>query len=378
MQRLAVGWVTWELTQSHSWLGLVAMADLFPTVFCSPVGGVIADRFDRRKLVLATQWASVAVTLCFYLVAVLDLLTPEALLGFVFVSGVIAGVDHPIRQSLIGDLVPPKDLGSAVALSAMTFNLARMIGPALGGPLLIWFGLQGVLVANAASYLVYIVCAMRFDLTGTPQRAVAPKASFLADIGAGLAYVMQRRDLLFALSMLLLVSLLLRPVFELLPAFAARLGTGLVGIRPEVVLSALTTTLGFGAFMGVLVAPIVSFRLGLRAGIWTSAIGSGLVIPVFLAVGQPLVVMALMGVFGCLLLINSVLVQMCVHQNSEPEYRGRSLSLQSMIFRAAPALGALSIGWFAERVGLEAAFDVAVAVWAVLAVVLFFQLRKTR
>jgi MFS family permease len=375
MQRLAVGWVTWELTESTWWLGLIALADLFPTVVCSPIGGVLADRFNRVTLAIITQWLSIAVTLALLALALLDLLQPGLLFAFVLVSGIIGGIDHPIRQSLIGDLVRPEHLASAVVLSAMTFNLARMIGPALAGPLLLWTGVEGVFVANALSFLAYIWCATRFDLSDAPPRRTSQPQSVLFDLKEGVRYVLRHSELVFALTILLAISLLLRPVIELLPAFAARMAPHMQALPPEAVLSMLATILGAGALVGVLLAPSLSNRFGLRGATWATACASAVLLVAFLALQNPALAMLMLGGFACTLLANAVLVQTCVHQSAETEYRGRALSLQSMIFRGAPALGALAIGSAAEHFGLVATVNSAAAAFALIVGIIFVMLK---
>ena len=133
MQRVAVGWLTWTLTHSGTWLGIVSMAEFLPVVFLSPLAGALADRRDRVGIIRVTQVAgSIEATLLAVLVYT-DAITIEALFGLTLLLGVFNAVAQPSRLALIPTLVDRPSLPSALAINAIIFNSARFIGPAIAG-----------------------------------------------------------------------------------------------------------------------------------------------------------------------------------------------------------------------------------------------------
>ncbi len=127
LQKVGVGWLTWELTESATWLGIMAMADALPATFLAPVSGVIADRFERIRLIRWTQFAQSVQAATLATLAFTGLVRTEILLALVLVLGVIQAFAQPVRLSLVPSLVRLEDLSSAVALNSSLFNLARFI-----------------------------------------------------------------------------------------------------------------------------------------------------------------------------------------------------------------------------------------------------------
>src|SRR6185437_13169178 len=135
MQRFSVGWLAWELSHSPTWLGIVAVADLMPTLLLSPLAGVLADRHDRVRLVSLTQILAMAQAALLALLTYSGAITIASLLALTLALGVINAVNQPARLALIPNLVDRASLPSAVALNALVFNGARFVGPAITGPI---------------------------------------------------------------------------------------------------------------------------------------------------------------------------------------------------------------------------------------------------
>ena len=151
MQRVAVGWLTWQLTESGAWLGAVAFADLFPTVLIAPLAGAAADRWDRlTTLKLGQALLAVQAAVLFGLTAS-GLITIWSLLGLSLFLGVVAAFNQPARLALVSSLVARQDLPAAVAINAIIFNSARLIGPAVAGLIIVGVGIAAVFAVNAVS-----------------------------------------------------------------------------------------------------------------------------------------------------------------------------------------------------------------------------------
>jgi len=133
LERVAVGWLAWTLTHSGTWLGLIALADFLPVLFLSPFAGVLADRRDRVGTIRITQWVGCAQATLLAVLVTIDAMTIELLLTLVLLLGIASGFSQPSRLALIPTLVNRESLPSALAINSVVFNLARFIGPALAG-----------------------------------------------------------------------------------------------------------------------------------------------------------------------------------------------------------------------------------------------------
>ena len=157
VQRVAVGWLAWELTHSGLWLGMIAFADLAPTVFLAPVCGVVADRVDRLHGSRVTQSLAALQAFSLWGMAIAGWLTIEWLFCLVLVQGVIMAFNQPLRFAIIPSLVEHKDLGSAIAINSISFNFARVAGPALAGIIIAQSGTATAFLINSVTYVLFIV-----------------------------------------------------------------------------------------------------------------------------------------------------------------------------------------------------------------------------
>ena len=189
MQRIGVGWLTWELTQSGAWLGLVAFADLFPVVIVGPLGGVIADRVDRLRIIMAAQSLAMLQALVLAFLTVTGLIGVEILVALTALHGIIVAFNQPSRLALVPSLVNREDLPTAVAINAVVFSVARFVGPAIAGVLILYAGVAAVFAANAASFLFLLLALYRIraDVTQEPQDRGHAKSLF-GDVADGLRY----------------------------------------------------------------------------------------------------------------------------------------------------------------------------------------------
>ncbi len=350
MQRVGVGWLTWELTESPTWLGVMAFADLIPSVFIAPLAGSVADRWNRLTLIKVGQ-----VLACLQ-AGVLALLTgagwinAEVLLLLILVGGFVAAFMMPVRLALIPSLVPPPHMPAAVALNASIFNLSRFIGPALAGLVILHWGVGATFAVNAVTFIVFLVVLMRLSLR--PEEATSRKSggSLLRDAAEGFRYAAGHPGIAPILVLLVFMSLCARPVAELLPGFAAQVFQG----GPDI-LALLTSSAGIGATVGGLWLA----RRGDPAGLTGVALISTLVLvaALLLFVASDslwLAVPAIAAASFCMLLV-AVGAQTLLQLSVDAALRGRVLSLFGMVIRGGPALGALAIGAASEIIGLQLA-----------------------
>ena len=346
MQRVAVGWLTWQLTESGAWLGAVAFADLFPTVLIAPLAGAAADRWDRlTTLKLGQALLAVQAAVLFALTAS-GLITIWSLLGLSLFLGVVSAFNQPVRLALVSSLVARQDLPAAVAINAIIFNSARLIGPAVAGVIIVGVGTAATFAVNALSYGIFLVVLSRIRLPPTGARQ-ARRGGLMAEIAEGLGYVARHPGIGPLLLLFLAVSFGARPFVELLPGFAgAVFEAGAAG------LALMTSTVGLGAIVGGL---WLAQRDG--RGLTKVALSSPLVLAaallVFVASNAMMLALPALFVAGFAMVSGGVGTQTLLQLSVGGTLRGRVLSLYGLIFRGGPALGALLMGGLSEVFGLR-------------------------
>ncbi|MEQ8639701.1 MAG: MFS transporter [Alphaproteobacteria bacterium] len=357
LQKAAVAWLAWELTKDPKWLGIVVLADLLPAVLSSPFAGVLADRLNRRRMLILLQSLMLVQALVLALLTYTGLINIGLLIGFTVVLGVIMGFNHPTRQSLINSLVRREHLSSAVALTSVIFNTGRVIGPAIAGFVIAAFGSDGAFALNALSFLPMLVALFYMQLPAQ-EVPVRSAAGFFGDMAAGYRYAARHAGIGPMLLIGLSLALLFRPLTEMIAAYVGQVFMG----GPEQ-LGQLMAAGGLGAVVsGIWLA----WRGGGGRGLVNIAVGSILAsAAILLAFGfttNVWVATGLMFLMGVVMTMRGTSTQTLVQMAVDPVMRGRVLSLHTMIFNAGPAIGSFALGLVATWAGLHVPLQVAAAI----------------
>jgi MFS family permease len=358
MQRIAVAWLAWELTDSAFWVGMVAFCDLAPAVIASPVAGAVADRVDRLRLSIISQLAIAAQAALVALLAWNEVLGIGLLLVIETFGGFAAAFAQPARQTLMPGIVARAELPAAVAMNSLVFNLARFIGPALAAPVIAIWGVVPAIAANAVGYAAAALSMLLLVIAAAERRGHPATASLLGEVRDGLSYAARHPGLGPLLLYAALAALLLRGVQEILPPFVERqFGRGAES------LAILTACFGIGALVaGLWVAGRGRLegttRIAVLCALAQAVATAGFALTGHFPLG--LLAAALMGGFSS---IHGITVQTLIQNATEAAYRGRMLSLWGLISRACPALGALALGAAGEVFGLRLPTLVAVGLF---------------
>jgi len=224
MDQVALNWLVYELTGSAFSLGLLNLCRLVPILVFTLIGGVVADRFERRRLLFVTQTVAMLLAFALAILVSTGIIYRDTQAGFVMVlivaigRGMMLSFNQPARQSLISDLVPKELLTNAIALNSATMNLTRVIGPAIGGLLIASVGSAGAFYFNGASFLAVLwgLALMRF-----PPRVVrASKKGIAADLAGGISYVANRAELRMLVILALVPMIFGMPYMTMLTVFA--------------------------------------------------------------------------------------------------------------------------------------------------------------
>jgi MFS family permease len=345
MQKTAVSWVIYTLTHSTFMLGLTLFASLFPSFLFSLIGGVVSDRYNRYRVLLTTQVASLIQAL---LLAVLILLKHYAvweILSLSVVLGIINAFDVPARQSLVYEMVDDKDdLPNALALNSSMVNLSRIIGPAIAGIVLESVGDGACFLLNALSFVAVIVSLLMMKLPG--YIAKVHKKNVFGELEEGMAYIKRTPSIAFVLIMLALISLLVLPYSTLIPYFARDVFKGTART-----FGVIDSFIGLGAFSGAIFLASLKPGTDLRKILFinTLVFGAGLI----LFSHEHTYVLALIFVtiagFGMMsqITVSNTLIQTTV----APKMRGRVISYYAMAFFGMQPLGGLIVGAISRWIG---------------------------
>lgn len=368
VQRLAVGWLAWELTHSGLWLGAVAFADLFPVMVLGLFGGVLADRYDRRAILIAGQSLALVQAVLLWALTGLSLIGIWPLFGLALVQGIVVAGIQPARLSLIPELVREADLSGAVAIGAVIFNIARFVGPAIAGVLISAFGVATAFGFNALTYVALIAALLAIHIKPRPPRRGA-RESALSAVGSGVAYAFRHRSIAPVLLFMAAVSLLPRPALELLPGFAdAVFVSGAGG------LALLTSSTGLGALAAGLWLAQRKSTTGLTTVALNGGFLAGAAIGVFAATHQIWIAALSLTLAGFAVASLGVSTQTLIQAGVPDAMRGRVLSIWGLLLRGVPALGALLMGWLSDFFGLQPPVLGAVALY--FAVMLWLNRRR--
>jgi len=371
MQLVARGWLIYDMTSSPLLLGIVTAAWAVPTLIIGPFGGVIADRVEKRNLIVINQIVTVIITLAVTILIVTDAIQIWHLLTASILSGVVFSFNLPARQAIVPELVGEKKLMNAIALFSSGMNATKIVGPALAGILVGIIGIPGVYMIVTACYVGTVLAMLKVPPTGIIVRK--GKTSVRNEILYGFRYVRQRSLIRVLLTLELIVNFLGWPYMMLMPVFARDVfGRGASG------LGLLMSATGIGALIGSLgLAYLSDFK---RRGL--------LLLGLFFVFGVGLILFSNCETFNLALFFllivgmtataSFALNNTLILGNIDHEVRGRVMSIYMMTW-TAEAIGVLPLGALAEAKGVSFAVSLDGALLAILAVIIVAtasQLRK--
>jgi len=354
MQNVAQGWLVLELadqiaphqvlghfqTNGAFWLGVVGFAASAPMLVFALIGGVIADRINRRNLMLRTQ---TAMMFCAFIMAILAypryprvIRIPEIIL-LAFANGLASSLNAPSQQALVPGLVPKEDLANAIALNSAQFNLSRLIGPAIGGLVMAWLDVSANFLLNGISFLALIFVLMKVNYPD--QRTGPGRASLWQNLAEGFRYVFQSPQMSALLTLVALASILVIPFITFIPLFARDILHA--GERGLGFLMAFT---GIGAFLGSITIAWLgrkylrgSFVVRSATLLFLAVIGFAFSRKFFLSG-------ALLMVAGYAMILMVATVNTLLQHLSSEGMRGRVMSFYATAFLGFAPVGSLIAG----------------------------------
>lgn len=364
MQQVAFGWLVLEMTNSPFYLGLAGFCRALPMLIISPFGGVLADRLDRRHLLVASQSAIAVLSGVLALMVWLRVAEPWHLLVSSFLLGAAFSMNMPSRQALVSQLVTREQLPNAIALNSMSMNSSRVIGPSLAGILIGVIGIPGCLALHGLAYVWSVFNVLAIKVPAYAGRA--RDASVLQNLVEGFRYCYEQKSVFGMLSLAIMTTVFGMQYMNLLPAFAR----DVLGMGPEG-LGLLMTAVGVGAVAGSIgVASLGAAKHRGTVLLLNAATFGGVMVLVGLTRSTPLA-MALLAVAGACQAVMMVLNQTIIQQIVPDHLRGRVMAAYMVTWGMMP-LGTLPAGWIAELYGTDKAILIGGAICGLGALWVFF------
>jgi MFS family permease len=342
MQTVAQGWLVLQLTDSSTWLGVVTACQFLPVTFFGPLGGVVVDRIDTRKLLVATQVAAAGLALLLGLLTV----TGAVQLWMVFVVAIALGfvtvVDSPARLTFVLELVGPELLSNAITLNSVNMNAARVVGPAIAALTIAVIGVGPCFLVNAGSYVAVIAALMVMDRRAIQPKIVTPRAK--GQVREGLRYVWHTPAMRTPLLMMALIGTLAYEFQVILPVMAKYTFGGDAGTY-----GVMTAAMGIGAVFGGLVVAGKS-HYGLDALVRVSVVFGVVIALVAVSPTLPVALAALVLV-GAASITFLARANTTLQLTAEPLMRGRVMALWTVAFLGTTPIGGPIIGFIGQYIG---------------------------
>jgi MFS family permease len=344
MQMVAESWLVYRLTGSAALLGVAGFAGQIPVLFLATIGGTVADRYNRHRILVTTQTISMVLPLILAALVFTGRVHVWHVMALAAVLGVVNAFDIPARQAFVVEMVGKEDLVNAIALNSSIVNAARAVGPAVAGVLLAAVGEGWCFFLNGVSYVAVIAGLLLMKL---PARMLAEHpGKALAGLTQGFEYVrntMPVRDLLLMVGV---ISFAGQPFATLMPIFAEDILHG--GARG---LGLLVASVGVGSFVGAAILASRSTIRGLGRIVAISALMFGVALTLFALSTHVWISAALLAVVGMSMITQAASTNTLIQSMVPDAMRGRVMALYVISFMGMMPIGALVEGWIAERIG---------------------------
>ena len=340
MQKVAQSWLVFDLTASSFYLGLDDFLGQLPILLFTLLGGVIADRHDRRYLLIGSQYVQMATAFTLAALVFWDLVSVWHILTLSFIAGLAQAFGGPAYQSLIPSLVSKKDLPNAIALNSIQFNLARVIGPLLAGAALGAFGTAACFALNGLSFVIVILALLSLSVKHIPP---AERKPILHELKSGLSYVRSEPSIVALTVLAFMTTFLGLPLLTFLPVFAREVFGGDMAVY-----SRMMAFSGAGAVVGALVVAWLGHFRHMGLALLVVQVTFGGLIAAFALSRVFWLSNVLLFFAGAALIVVFSMTASLVQLLAPDHLRGRVVSIYMVAFRGGMPLGSLAGGYAAS------------------------------
>ena len=370
MQNIAQPWLAYKLTDSALLLGLVSAMQFLPVLLFSLFAGVLVDRFPKKKLLIATQTASLIVTGALAILVYSGNIQYWHLLITSALLGIVNTLDMPVRQSFLIELVGKEDLMNGIALNSAMFNLSRTIGPAIAGLVMKYFGIAACFLVNSVSFAAVLV-SLFFIKPLIVSKPVIREVNIFKDISDGLKYIYHKKILFITILIMAVIGTFAMNFNVLVPVFSVE-----VLHQSETGYGLLMSFMGIGSFFGAMLIAAIS-KSGPNKFIMYF-------VPILAAVALTLtgltsayaLTCAALAVTGFFFIMFSSNANSSMQMNTESKYLGRVMSVYTLVFAGSTPLGNLYAGAITEKFGSRIGVIACGGIILVLMIPIYFYIRR--
>jgi MFS family permease len=346
VQIVAQGWLALELSNDAFVVGVVSAAGSFPVLVFSLYGGVIADRYDKRKVVMIGQGLLAFEAALLWWFVVSDTITIPWLLALATFAGVVSAFEIPARQALLIELVVRDDLMDAIALNTSAFNLARILGPSIAAAVIASAGLAWCFGLNAISFSAVLAGLLMLRLP--PYVRPVDRPSPIAGLKEGIAYMLGTKEIIVVMRMVAVFSVFGVPYLTLMPVFAREaLGVGASGY------GLLMSATGIGALSGALFLAAVGGRIRRGRLFAMASLAFPMTVLALSATAQPPVAAFVVLLAGLFMILQTALANGILQAVVPDELRGRVMAAYVVVYVGFAPIGSFVGGALARAVGIE-------------------------
>jgi MFS family permease len=345
MQQIALGWLVYRLTNSAFLLGLIGFTSQIPTFLFASFAGVFADRYNKHKIIIATQTLAMLQAFILSVLTLTNIIQIWHIILLSFFSGLINAFDMPTRQTFVIDLIEDKnDLSNAIALNSSMFNAARLVGPTVAGFLISALGEGLCFLVNAVSYIAVITALLLMKIKPDIQRQI--KENIIQGLKEGIKYAYEFKPIRALLLLIGLLSLTGMPYTVLMPVFAKDILHGNANT-----LGFLLGAVGIGALIGALYLASRKSVLGLSRWISNAARIFAIGLLLFSFSRNIILSLILMVFIGFGMMVQMASTNTMLQTLVDDDKRGRIMSLYVMAFMGTAPFGSLAAGSLASTIG---------------------------
>lgn len=369
MQNIGLTWLVYSITGSPFLLGLLETVRFLPITLFSLFAGVIVDKYPKRKILLITQ--IISMVLAFILAALI--FTNKTRYEYILILALLLGlsntIDMPARQSFTVEMTGKEDLMNAIALSSVTFNLAKIVGPAIGALVLALWGAKWCFLLNGLSFIAVIISLLKIHVHPY-VREKTHSSNMLKEIKDGLIYIVHERRLIETILLITIVGIFVYNYIILIPVL-----TKITLHQDEKIYGVLMSSLGIGSLLGAMLLSIKSkSRVSFRMLMFSSALLSLLLI--FIGLTKIYyITMILLAVSGIINIWFSTYSNLILQIKTKDEYRGRVMSVYSLVESGTAPIGYMFSGTAADKLGADNTFLLCGFITIILIAMLNFVIR---
>jgi MFS family permease len=366
MQNIAQGWLVYQISGSTVMLGIVGFAAAIPAFLIAPWAGVVVDRVNKRNLLVATQAVQMVLAFVLAFLTFTGLVQVWHVVVLAVLLGAVNSFDGPARQAFVVDMVGRDDLPNAIALNSMTFNAARVVGPAFGGILLATVGSAWCFAINGFSFLAVIFSLLAMKIP--PMHKYTDMRSPWQQLKSGISYSVHHEELRGLLLLALFFSTFGIAYMTVLPAFVDQiLNAGATGF------GLITSAVGLGAVSGALIVARYGDRGQRGRMLFAAAMAFPVVLVLFALNSNFIVALLLTYLLGVGFMLQFTEINTLLQTRVEDSMRGRVLSLYTLTFFGFTPFGNLLVGALGQAIGLSLALIIMAVITLVSSVVIFWR-----